>query len=151
MNAITAYFNNSSINPLQLIKIVVYTLLLINFGFYLHLDWSMAQHTLGPNSTWFDWTTAYNTSIDEAAWFVLLFLFELETYVLSDEAFTRARVMLMHGVRLLCYIFIFHTVIAYGNATYELHQINAIEGVTDLCELSGIILYLQSGIYRTRQ
>ena len=31
------------------------------------------------------WTQALATSIDESAWFILLFLLELETYVLSDE------------------------------------------------------------------
>ena len=77
MKVLKRVANVSKINPLQLIKLVVYTLLLVNFGFYIIDDWSIAQHTLGPGSTFWDWTGAYAVSIDESAWFFLLFLFEL--------------------------------------------------------------------------
>ncbi len=32
-----------------------------------------------------DWIEAFATTIDETAWLILVFLFELETYVLSNE------------------------------------------------------------------
>ena len=88
----------------QWIKLTVYSLLLANFAFYIHDDWTIAQHTLNESSSLLDWTSAFTASIDEFAWFVLLFLFELETYALPDESFTRARVILMHSVRgsMLC-------------------------------------------------
>ncbi|ARN72674.1 hypothetical protein [Oceanicoccus sagamiensis] len=126
----------AKLNTLQLIKLLVYGLLLINFVLYIYDDWSIAQHTLGPGSSFFDWTSAYAVSIDESAWFILLFLFELETYVMSDAAFTRGRVLLMHGVRFICYGFLMHTLWAYGNSALDLQQVEAIPAVTDLCELS---------------
>ena len=84
-----AVLDLTKINFRQLIKLVVYALLLINFGLYILDDWRIAQHTLGAGSAILDWTSAFATTIDESAWFILLLLFELETYVLSDDAFTR--------------------------------------------------------------
>ncbi len=136
MNQAIANNNASKLNTLQLIKLVVYGFLLINFGLYIYDDWSIAQHTLGPESNFFDWTSAYAVSIDESAWFVLLFLFELETYVMSDEAFTKGRVLLMHGVRFVCYGFLIHTLWAYGDAAYDLSIVEPVEGARDLCEFS---------------
>lgn len=69
----------------QIVKWSVYTLLIINFVFYILEDWDRAIHTLREGSTLLDWTSEFATSIDEGAWFLLLFMFELETYVLSDE------------------------------------------------------------------
>lgn len=136
MNLMTSDFEKPRMNPLQLIKLAVYGLLLINFSMYIYEDWSISQHTLGPGSTLFDWTSAYAVSIDESAWFILLFLFELETYALSDSAFTRGRVLLMHSVRFVCYGFLIHTLFAYANTGFDLSRVEAIDGVSDLCALS---------------
>ena len=56
----------------QTIKWVVYTLLIINFFYYLFEDWNRALHTLTASSTLLDWTSEFATSIDESAWFFLL-------------------------------------------------------------------------------
>ncbi len=121
----------------QWIKIVVYSLLLANFGFYIYDDWQIARHTLNAASTILDWAAAYAASIDELAWFTLLFLFELETYVLEDDSFTRGRVRLMHATRVVCYLFLAHTLYAYATATVDLNAAVPAEGVTSLCELVG--------------
>jgi hypothetical protein len=125
------------IDPRQLIKIVVYTLLLLNWGYYILDDWRIAQHTLNDASTWLDWTNAFAVSIDELAWFVLLFLFELETYLLSDEAFTRLRVALMHGLRIVCYVFLAHTIYAYGSAVLSVEKAQQLESGQTPCSLVG--------------
>jgi hypothetical protein len=123
-----------SISKLQLIKLSVYILLAINFGLYIQDDYTISQHTLGPGSTFWDWTSAYAVTIDLTAWFALLLLFELETYVLADEAFTRGRMIAMKGIRFLCYAFLIHTLWAYANTSYDLSQVEPI-AQTDLCEL----------------
>lgn len=145
-----AVLDLTKINFRQLIKLVVYALLLINFGLYILDDWRIAQHTLGAGSAILDWTSAFATTIDESAWFILLLLFELETYVLSDDAFTRGRLILMYGLRFICYAFLVHTLFAYANSTYDLSQVTAIEGVTDLCELSGNNLSFASNLEYTK-
>ena len=56
------------INLQQLIKWTVYVLLLINWALYIQEDWQNAQHTLRSGGSLLDWTIAFGTSLDEAAW-----------------------------------------------------------------------------------
>lgn len=106
----------------QWIKLVVYSLLTVNFFIYLSNDVIRTSHTFQPEWGLFDWTSAFAASLDILAWLTLLFLLELETYLLSDEAFTRRRVRIMQGIRLLCIVAIGHTVIAYGDYLIKLED-----------------------------
>ena len=120
----------------QAVKWTVYTLLIINFGFYVLEDWSRAVHTLHAGYGFLDWTGAFATSIDESAWFLLLFMFELETYVLEDRPWTARVMRVVHGIRLLCYLMIAHTVFAYAIAAFELQATVPVDNVQGLCELA---------------
>ena len=51
----------------QAVKWTVYTLLIINFVFYIFEDWNRAVHTLHAGSTILDWISEFATSIDEFA------------------------------------------------------------------------------------
>ena len=125
-----------SVDRRQLLKIVVYSLLLINFAQYIRNDWVIAGHTLHSGSTFLDWTRAYAVTIDESAWIILLVLFEMETYIINNPL-SRAKAMLMLVVRLCCYGFLAHTLYAYIFYAYELSQAQVIEGVTNLCQMVG--------------
>jgi len=83
-------------------------------------DIEQAQHTFHSGWRWYDWTSNFATTLDELGWFVLLFLLELETYVLSDHAFTRGRVVAMNAIRLICYVAIGHAVFAFGEYLVDL-------------------------------
>ncbi len=120
----------------QGIKWTVYTLLLINFGYYIAEDWNRALHTLGPDASFLDWAGEFAASIDEAGWFLLLAMFELETYVLEDDAWTGWVARVVHGVRIACYLMLAHTVYAYLVAAVSLQGAGPVDGVADLCELS---------------
>lgn len=124
-----------SLNTRQVIKVLVYGLLLVNFVQYIHNDITIASHTVHAGWTLKDWTTAFATTLDITAWLTLLLLLELETYLLSDEAFTRFRVMLMHGIRIVCFLAIGHTVFAFSDYLLELKK--AVEHIdTSLCEFA---------------
>ena len=73
--------------------------MIVNFLYYIDEDWGRSIHTIGPQSGFLDWTSAFATSIDELAWFILLFMFELETYVLSDEVLKGWITRALHGIR----------------------------------------------------
>ena len=120
----------------QIVKWVVYALLIVNFGFYFIEDSRRAVFTLHAESTFLDWTSAFATTIDESAWFLLLAMFEIETYVLEDEDTTRWIEMTLHGVRLVCYALLAHTVYAFIMVVSSLQPTVAIEGVSDLCDLT---------------
>ena len=125
-----------SVDRRQLLKIVVYSLLLINFAQYIRNDWVIAGHTLHSGSTFLDWTRAYAVTIDESAWIILLILFEMETYLINNPL-SRAKAMLMLVVRLCCYGFLAHTLYAYIFYAYELSQAQVVEGVSNLCQMVG--------------
>ena len=123
--------------PKQWFKLIVYSLLFINFLVYVTNDFVRMIHTVNTSWSWFDWTSAFATTLDVAAWLLLLMLFELETYVLSDDAFTKGRVRVMQVLRLLCVLVIGHTIFAFGDYLYKLQteQVHHID--VDLCSFAG--------------
>lgn len=123
-------------NIQQTVKWAVYMMLLVNFGLYIHEDWSRAAHTLTSTSTLLDWTGEFATSIDESAWFILLFMFELETYVLDDER-TKGWVMTaVRSMRLLCIAMIAHTIVAFTNTVVDYQETVPVDNVSHLCEMT---------------
>ena len=121
----------------QAVKWTVYTMLIINFVFYIFEDWDRAIHTLHAGSTFLDWTSEFANSIDESAWFLLLFMFELETYVVADEDWKGWIAHTVRGARLFCYVLIAHTVYAYIIVVANLQPTVAVEDISDLCGLIG--------------
>ena len=119
------------------VKWVVYSLLLINFGYYLWEEWVIAAHTLGADSTVLDWTTAFAATLEELAWFLLLVLFELETSALPDEAFTPTVERSLHVGRLVAVLMLAHTVYAYVVYATDLERkVTVLPGVSSLCDLA---------------
>ena len=119
----------------QAIKWVVYTLLIINFVFYIFEDWNRATHTLVAGSTFLDWTSEFATSIDESGWFLLLFMFELETYAVEDENWKDWVAHTVRGIRVFCYLMITHTVYAFLIVVINLQPTVAVENVSNLCDM----------------
>ena len=126
---------NYSLGSLELIKIVVYSALLVNFVFYISNDLEIASHTLYEGSTFLERTRAFATTIDLFAWFVLLFLLEAETYWLSADALSRFGWMVIHGIRALCILFLAHTLYAWGVNLHDIYSAIPVEGVNSLCQL----------------
>ncbi len=120
----------------------VYTLLILNFGYYVFDDWRGAQSTLLPDATFLQIMAAYVTSIDEVAWFVILGLLEYETYWMEDDAKPGFSFWLLQGLRVGCYGLLCHTLYAYCMALVDLGQAEVIAGVSNVCDLAGQNLYL---------
>jgi hypothetical protein len=121
----------------QAIKWTVYTLLIINFVYYILEDWNRAVHTLRAGATLLDWIGEFATSIDETGWFVLLVMFELETYVIEDKNWTGWLARTVHVIRLIGYAMIAHTVYAFFVVVVSLQPTIPVEGVSSLCEMTG--------------
>ena len=136
MSLVSTKANLAAVMPLTWIKLVVYSLLLFNFVFYVRDDWVIAGHTLHSGSTFLQWASAYNTTIDESAWLLLLLLFEMETHLLAGRDLSRAHEIISLIIRLCCYVVLAHTPYAYAMTVYDLSQAPIIEGVTDLCQLA---------------
>jgi hypothetical protein len=138
MNPQTAVSTDSRAHKIQqAVKWAVYTLLFVNFVFYIFEDWDRAAHTLHAGSTFLDWTSEFATTIDESAWLLLLFMFELETYVLEDENWTGRVAHTVRGIRLVCFAMIAHTVYAFVVVAINLQPTVAVENVSNLCGMVG--------------
>ena len=119
----------------QVLKWTVYTLLLINFAFYIGEDWTRIAYTLTDESTPFDWLANFATSIDEMGWILLLCMLELETYVLENKNRKSWATYAVRGVRLLCYAMIAHTLYTAVLTTINLQPTVVVENVSDLCNM----------------
>ena len=125
----------------QLIKWTVYSLLLLNWGYYAIEESYIASHVLAQGGTFLQWTEEFATTIDEFAWFGLLFMFELETYTL-DKAMEKPWVKWsVHGMRLLCYVFLAHTVYARINSMTDIFAVEVSTNVTQLCQVADQDIY----------
>lgn len=119
----------------QAIKWTVYSLLIINWGYYAFEEWHEAQATLVAGDSILEWMNVYATSIDELGWFVLLFIFEAETYWLSEEALTRLKRIAFMAIRFICYGFLLHTMYAYWVGFLEFEDAVPFPSGTTLCDL----------------
>lgn len=121
----------------QIIKWTVYSLLLLNFFYYFFEEMYIASHTLRQGGTFLQWTEEFATSIDELGWFGLLFMFELETYALSDETLEKRPVVWsIHGLRLFCYLMLAHTVLARVTTVQDFEAVIQDISVTNLCQVA---------------
>ncbi len=120
------------------IKWTVYTLLLINFGYYFWEEWMIATHALRAGGDFLKWASAFAASLDEAAWFALLFLFELETHAIPDEKLTPALERTLHAARIVAYVMLAHTIFAYALNVWQLeYRTIVVPEVSSVCDLAG--------------
>ena len=121
----------------QRIKWTVYTLLLVNFGFYIYLDISNASHTLHEGSTLLEITSAFSISTALLAWFGLLAMYELDTYLLDEEKTPQWVWPTVRWIRIICAVIILHWGFAMFKYAVDIWPDKPVEGVSDLCELVG--------------
>jgi len=131
----------------QRFKWTVYALLFVDFVLYLVQDIGYAHYTLDAESDLLEILAAYVTSIDLVAWFALILLFELETYVLVDRDWTGLTKRLVQGVRLVCYVAILHTSFSYDIALSEFHHPRKLPAAADVCAYAGGWSFLRNRDY----
>ncbi len=117
----------------QRFKWAVYAVLLLDFFIYLAQDVESAHYVLDARSSLLEFAGAYVTSIDLAAWFALILLFELETYVLAGRAWQGGMKWTVRGVRLVCCAAILHTSFSYDITLRELQNPRPLPLAGDAC------------------
>lgn len=94
------------------------------------------EAALPPDASLNDYLTQFSTSIDMLGWVGLVFLFELETYAVSDEEWTAWLAGIIRGLRVLCYIMIAQAAYGYTVETLELYDTHPVDGLTDICQIA---------------
>lgn len=112
-------------------------MLLVNVVYYAHEDWTVAQHTLTEGASILKILSAYAASLDVFAWMMLIFIYEVETYWLEDDFDNSIVLGAMTIGKLLFAALIIQTIYSYSVLVLQIPGTSVIEGVTDLCALTG--------------
>jgi hypothetical protein len=116
-------------------KYTVYALLTVNVYLFFSEEWAAVSHRFADGLAPGDIIEAFAASIDTAAWVALLLMFELQTFVLTDEQATRRTTVTLHVLRAFCYIVIVYAFIGYVTKLVFLLGATPLTGTTDLCSL----------------
>ena len=133
----------------QTIKWIVYSLLLLNFSYYVFFEWRSAQTLLSDDASFLEIASVYTTTFDELGWFVLLFIFEYETYWMDDNNYNKILYGLLQVVGLVCYVLISHTLYAYIVDLMALGDAVILDNVTGLCGFVGEDISFLNNLYYT--
>lgn len=119
----------------QLFKYVVYAFLAMNIYWFFAEEHAAAPLRFPEGVGLAHIRDAYAATIDTLAWVILLLMFELETYVLEDEQFSKPVTLTLHGFRFACFAVIVLAFVGY----IEVLQFNSgatlLAGVSDVCAL----------------
>lgn len=125
------------------VKYVTYGLLLTNVFLFLQEELASLEHTFVSGMTLADFVQVFASTIDTAAWVVLLLLFELETSILDDERIRGWTKRSIHGTRLLCGAAIVWAFTGYYSELVTLYRVELLTAF-DACAVSGNWSVLQT-------
>jgi hypothetical protein len=131
--------NNRYLTPHKLyvvFKYTIYLLLTWNLFLWFQEDLAASAETFGDTVTWRNVVEAYSATIDTAAWVVLLWLFELETAIISDEKLQGNLKWLLMAVRTISYTFIVYSFWGYC-LKYGMISDAVPFSIEDVCSLVG--------------
>lgn len=96
-------------------KYTVYTALFFNVLFFFQKEMASSAHRFAAGFTIFEFIEAFTSTIDTAAWFILLLLFELETNIVDSHKLKGGLLWFFHIIRAFCYSFVLYSFWGYLN------------------------------------
>lgn len=117
----------------QFFKYAVYTALFFNVIFFFQEEMAASAHRFAEGFTLFEFIEAFTSTIDTAAWVVLLLLFELETYIIEDDKLKGGLLWFFHIIRAFCYCFVVYSFWGYLNNYLWVLEFEPIANLS-LCE-----------------
>lgn len=123
-------------NWYQLFKYSVYTAVFINVILFLRKEWLAGLHRFSEGITLENFVGAFTSTIDTAAWVLLLFLFELETYVIPDDKLKGRLQWIFKLIRSACYVVIVTSLLGYISEYFWLDKFERV-AIKELCAVEG--------------
>jgi hypothetical protein len=120
----------------QIFKYIVYALLTFNIYLFFVEEHLAAQLQFPLGVALMELNEAYASTIDTAAWVILLLMFELETHVLEDHHFTKPVTWSLHGVRIFCYALILSAFQGYTANLAFAYDVTTLTNISDLCSIA---------------
>ncbi len=118
-------------------KYSVYALLSINIALFFAEEYRATFTQFADGLAAAEIIEAFASTIDTAAWVVLLLLFELETYLLDDRSFTQRVTWSLRLLRALCYTIIVYAFYGYVANVWFVLDTSPLAAVSSLCDLPG--------------
>jgi len=132
----------------RLFKYVVYSLLAYNVYAFFMENHTAASTVFADGVSLGRVIEAYNDTIDTLAWVLLLFVFELETWVLSDEKLKGGVKWTLNFVSAICYLFIAYSFYGYVSEMISLtHLLPATASACDLAAEGSWSMVLEQDEY----
>ena len=132
----------------RIFKYSVYFLLTYNVYAFFVENHAAASTVFADGVSFGKIIEAYNDSIDTLAWVLLLLVFELETWVLSDEKLKGSIKWLLNAVSVFCYVFIVYSFYGYVSEMVSLtHLLPASASACDLAASGGWSMVLEQDDY----
>ena len=118
----------------QIFKYSVYLALITNVVLFLIREMQSASHRYDSITSVSAFFEAYTSTVDTAAWVVLLLLFELETYIIPSEKLKGAIIWIFRLIRALCYTVIVSSFLGYCSNLLWMANFDAIQ-INSICDL----------------
>lgn len=131
----------------QLFKYTVYSLLVLNVFLFLNKELKAAVHRFSEGIIWTDVIDALSSTIDTGAWVVLILLFELETFVLSDKQLKGNIKWMLRLLRSFSYVVICYAFYGYLMKYGWVMDFAAIES-SNLCPYIGQSWMVKPDVYQ---
>jgi len=123
----------------QIFKYSVYLLIFINVIEFTREDYLASAHTFRNGiDAWSQFFDAYATTLDSIAWFVLLLMFELETYVIPDEKFVGKTRWAVQITGIICLLLVLQAFIGYWDK-YTVMDAFALSVFDNACSALGTV------------
>ena len=116
----------------QLFKYTIYGLILIDVIYFMIEDFAASEHTFRGGIDLSNIGNAFSAFLDSIAWFILLMIFELETYALEDDQLSDRRKLALNIGAAICYFFILLAFWGYCEKSLMIYAF-APSPITDLC------------------
>ncbi|MCP5380753.1 MAG: hypothetical protein H6912_00155 [Kordiimonadaceae bacterium] len=120
-----------------LFKYSIYLMLLSNIFLFFRDEWLASSHLFAGSVPLEEILKTFNTTIDTLVWTILLILFELETWLLSDEALKNNLLKnSLLTIRSLCYIAIIIVCYNYALRLLMFYDTSPMK-IDNICSLAG--------------
>ncbi|TNE56777.1 MAG: hypothetical protein EP340_11040 [Alphaproteobacteria bacterium] len=106
----------------QAFKYTVYFLLIFNMVSFFMESLEASRTTFKNGVPFSELVNVFTAAVDSGAWIVLLLLFELETYVLSDDKIKGALKWSLHLGRAVCYVGVVWAFFGYINMMDRVYE-----------------------------
>ncbi|MFK8018138.1 MAG: hypothetical protein AB8B86_00045 [Pseudomonadales bacterium] len=126
------------------VKWSVYSILVFNFVLYVIDDIGAYRSSLAADAALSDVLETFSTTIDTIAWLGLVFLLELETYILSDDVLESWLGKFLTILRYVCFASIAYGAYGYTAEALDNYKTVPRADLSHLCDLAGTDVYLQT-------